>query len=465
MKVAAIDQGTTSTRALVIAEGKMPEVVARHRQQQFYPQAGWVEHNPNELLAHIRACLIEAGTVDAIAIANQGESCLAWDALTGEPLSPVIVWQDMRTAPALAEWGEMQRAKVLASSGLPADAYFSASKLAWLLKNCLPVAAAHHAGRLRLGTTDAFFLHNLAGHCVTDITTASRTGLMNIETLDWDAELCAVFGVPLETLPPIVPSMGDFGSINGIPVRASMVDQQAALYGHGCRLPGDAKVTFGTGAFVLAVSDHLVRAPERGILPTIGWSGPDGVTRAVDGGVYDAGSAVEWAKRLGLFSDFAELEAFDRPAAISRNLACVPALSGLAAPHWDRHAGSLFIGMTADTDKRDLCQALLEGIAFLTADVVAALDAETPLGPKFSVDGGLSQSRYFRQVLANATGRTIVTHTVTELTCVGLAQLAAGGALDVDLGQRTEITPEGDWSQNRARFAAAVSKSKGWRAS
>lgn len=464
MKICAIDQGTTSTRALLVEMGAIPRVVARRHHRQSYPHSGWVEHDGRELLADIRACFAAAGPVDAIGIANQGESCLAWHALTGEPLSPVIVWQDMRTADMLAGWDESRRERSLHLSGLPVDAYFSASKLGWLLRHDPAVAQAAQDGHLRLGTTDAFFLQNLTGRCVTDVTTASRTGLMNIQTLNWDAELCAMYGVPMAALPAIVPTTGDFGSIGGVPIQASVVDQQAALYGHGCRKAGDAKVTFGTGAFALVVTgDKLVRAPELGILPTVAWSGLAGTIRAADGGVYDAGSALEWVKRLGLFEDFAELDAFDRPPAIGRGLVCVPALSGLACPHWDRGAASLFIGMTADTDKRDLCQALLEGLAYLTADVIAALNAETPVGDRISVDGGLSQSRYFCQMLANATGRTIAAAAFSELTGVGLAKLAAGGAMEVVLDQPSLTFPLQGEPDFRPLFDAALSRSLSWR--
>ncbi|MET3898000.1 glycerol kinase [Devosia sp. UYZn731] len=464
MRIAAIDQGTTSTRSLLVETGRAPIVIGRRRHRQSYPHPGWVEHDAAELLADIRACLAEAGAVDAIGIANQGESCLAWHGSTGEALSPVIVWQDMRTADALVALPPELRERMLALSGLPAEAYFSASKLGWLLRNNAAVAEAHQSGQLRLGTTDAYFMHNLTGHCVTDVTTASRTGLMNIQSLAWDAELCALHGVPVETLPTIVPTMGDFGAIDGVPVRASVVDQQAALYGHGCRRPGDAKVTFGTGAFALVVTgDTLVRAPELGILPTIGWSGPHGTVRAADGGVYDAGSALEWARRLGLFDDFGELDEFERSPAIGRGLACVPALSGLACPHWDRSAGSLFIGMTADTDRRDLCQALLEGLAYLTADVIAALDAKTPVGERISIDGGLSQSRYFCQMLANATGRTVAAAAFSELTGVGLAQLAAGGVLDIVLGEPSLTLPVEGLPDFRPLFDSALSRSLRWR--
>ena len=303
MRVAAIDQGTTSTRLLIVEDG-VAEVrhAVRHRQE--HPRPRWVEHDPLELLANVRACAEAAGPAAAMGLDNQGESCLAWDGATGEPLSPVIVWQDNRTGEAI----ERLRASgaellTIERAGLPLDPYFSASKLAWLL------AEVERRPSLRLGTTDAWFLDRLTGRFVTDVTTASRTSLMNLATCRWDEELCRLFGVPMECLPEIRPTVGDFGGVGGVPLTAAVVDQQAALYGHGCRDAGDAKVTFGTGAFALAITGtEIVRAPERGLLPTVAWQIGGQTVHAVDGGVYDAGAAVEWASRLGLFEDLAELD-------------------------------------------------------------------------------------------------------------------------------------------------------------
>lgn len=215
-----------------------------------------MEHDPEELLRNIRAVLADAGPVDAIAIANQGESCLAWDAESGEALSPVIVWQDARTAEALAALPQSAAERSKEICGLPLDPYFSASKLSWLLRHNPAVARARAEGRLRLGTTDAFFLDRLASCFRTDLATASRTGLLDLATGAWSPELCALHGVPLDCLPAIGPVNGGFGSIEGTPIRVSIVDQQAALYGHGCRKPGDCKITFGTGAFLLAIAGH-----------------------------------------------------------------------------------------------------------------------------------------------------------------------------------------------------------------
>lgn len=463
MRVAAIDQGTTSTRCLVVGEGGEAHLAASRRHAQHHPAPGFVEHDPEELLAHIRAVLAAAGKVDAIAIANQGESCLAWDALTGEALSPVIVWQDARTADALSARPPEEEARSKAVSGLPLDPYFSASKLAWLLDNVSAAATARAAGRLRMGTTDAFFLDRLTGTFKTDIATASRTGLIDLSTSAWSEEMCALHGVPLECLPEIAAVDAGFGMIDGVPVKASIVDQQAALYGHGCRKPGDCKITFGTGAFLLAVSGATRPAPD-GLLPTIGWQRQgEKPVYAIEGGVYDAGSALEWAKRIGLYEDVSELDGFEGPSALSRGIVFVPALSGLAAPWWDRQAAPLFIGMDHATGRRDLVRAVLEGIALLTVNLIEAAGEAVAAGASISIDGGLSQSAAFAQFLASASTRTITVPTMHELTALGLAELAGIDAAATRAQSRT-FTPDGSVSAaDRERFAEAVSRARGWR--
>ena len=472
MRIAAIDQGTTSTRVMVVEADGTATIPLAIRHAQHRPHPGWVEHDPEEVLASVVACVAAAGAVDAYGLDNQGESCLAWDALTGEALSPIIVWQDGRTGAitdALRRAGH--EAESLAGSGLPLDPYFSASKLAWLLENVPAVQGAATRGRLRLGTTDAFLLQRLTGRCCTDVTTASRTGLMNLADLRWDPGLCGLFGVPLESLPEIVPSVGDFGHIEGVLLTAALVDQQAALYGHGCRRPSDAKVTFGTGAFALAVTGaRIVQGADRGLLPTVAWQvGTAAAVRAVDGGVYDAGAAVDWAARLGLISERGALQSFDTPPAVARGLQFVPALSGLACPHWDRSAAAMWIGMRSDTTRQDLCQALLEGIALRTAEVVDTLDGEVPLGDTLSIDGGLAANPYFAQFLADVTRRSIVARGLGELTAAGTAELAAlglGTTLPV-VGQDDRHYRPGacDAAAWRDRFATAVAKTKGWRVS
>lgn len=464
-RILALDQGTTSTRGLLLAQDGTARILGAARHRQHHPHPGWVEHDPSELLANLRALIDSAGPLAAIGLCNQGESCLAWDARTGAPLSPVIVWQDSRTDAQVAALRQAGHGDwVQSRSGLPLESYFSASKLGWLMQ--MPeIRAAHAAGHLRLGTTDAFFLRHLTGHCATDPSTASRTGLMDLGRQIWDDELCALFGVPPECLPPIRPTVGPFGHCGGVPVLASITDQQAALFGHGCRVPGQAKITFGTGAFALAVTGRRPDPPP-GLLPTIGWDLGDGPVFALDGGVYDAGSAVEWAVRAGLASGLEDFAAFDAPPAISRGLVFVPAFSGLAAPHWDREAAPLLIGMGPTTTRRDICQALLEGVALLTADITDLLGRHGALSHPIAIDGGLSRSPYFCRFLASATGGQVATRRMDEVSALGTAQLCAH-ALDWRLpdsaAEQTMHDPlDGPASDWRARFAQAVPRARAW---
>lgn len=472
MRVVAIDQGTTSTRGFVLEADGAARVVQTRAHRQSYPRPGWVEHDPEELIANIAACLEAAGDADAIGIDNQGESCLAWDADTGKAVSAVIVWQDNRTQEVIERLkAEGHEALTLNRAGLPLDPYFSASKLKWILDNVSAARTLARAGRLRLGTTDAFFLDRLAGIFATDITTASRTCLMNLETGRWDADLCQLFGVPVEALPEIRPTMGEFGAITvagrKVPVTASLVDQQASLYGHGCRRAGDAKITFGTGAFALALTGETIcRAPERGLLPTVAWQrAGEAPVHALDGGVYCASSAVNWARALGLFRQFSAIDRFDAPPAIVRGLAFVPALAGLACPHWDRSAAGLWIGMSLDTTPADLVQAVLEGVALRTGEVIAEMSRLVPIGDEISIDGGMSANPYFCQVLADVLARRVKVQAMSELTAKGTALMAAGRADGGDekiTGLRV-YEPLNASAQWAGLFSRAVERSRGWR--
>lgn len=457
--ILALDQGTTSTRALIAAEdGRMTPILScEHR--QIYPRPGWVEHDPEELVAHLCAC-IDAALLHApraIGIDNQGESCLAWEAGTGRPITPVIVWQDARSESACARLkADGAEALTLARAGLPLDPYFSASKLGWIMAHVPEAAALARTGRLRLGTTDAFFLERLTGVFATDVTTASRTSLMNLATLDWDADLCALFGVPVAALPPIRPTTGDFGQVAGIPVTASVTDQQAALYGHGCREPGDGKITFGTGAFALTLTGGLDRS-RPGCLPTLAWQRHgEGAAYALDGGVYAASSAVNWARGLGLFTDWEQINRFDHASAADRGLYFVPALAGLACPHWDRRSRGAWMGMALDTTPADLMQALLEGVAFRMAEVIEAM--ATPPGRTLSIDGGMTRNPWFCQMLADLLERPVTLAAEAELTAAGCAALAAHGArlaLPPPAPGRTLPPRPAPVAERRAGFAAA----------
>lgn len=468
MRILAIDQGTTSTRAILFEDGRHRQVGARKHRTR-HPQPGWVEQDGLELLANIAALVEAAGAVDAIALDNQGESCLAWDAESGEPLSPVIVWQDVRTAGDLARMAQTEAAALSRDvAALPLDPYFSASKLGWLMQENEAVRQAAAKGRLRMGTTDAFFLDRLAGTFATDCATASRTGLMNIETGQWDSRLCALFGVPMESLPEIRANIAGFGAIGNVPVAAAIVDQQAALYGHGARSHGDAKITFGTGAFALAVTGATVRrdALDRGLLPTLAWNLGDGPVYAIDGGVQDAGSAVEWALRAGLAEQLSDFDAMPGHSAIARGLVFAPLFSGLGCPHWDRSATPILLGLQPDMGKAELRQALLEGIAFLTGDVMEAMEGICPLGETLSIDGGLSNNLYFTQFLANCLGKTITVDGFAELTAYGAASLAAlaiGETLSLETEPATLFAPQSLVPGLRHRFQDALRRAQNWR--
>lgn len=468
MRILAIDQGTTSTRAILFEDGRHRPVGA-HKHRTRHPQPGRVEQDASELLANIAALIEAAGHVDAIALDNQGESCLAWDARSGEPLSPVVVWQDVRTAEDLARMAQTDAAALSRDlAALPLDPYFSASKLGWLLRENEAVKQAAGRGRLRMGTTDAFFLDRLAGTFATDCATASRTGLMNIETGQWDSRLCALFGVPPESLPEIRTNIAGFGAVGGVPVAAAIVDQQAALYGHGARGNGDAKITFGTGAFALAVTGGTLHrgALDKGILPTLAWNLGNGPVHAIDGGVQDAGSAVEWALRAGLAEKLADFDAVPDRSAIARGLVFAPLFSGLGCPHWDRSAAPILLGLQPDMGKADMRQALLEGIAFLTADVIEAMEDICPIGDTLSIDGGLSNNCYFAQFLANCLGKTIRVDGFAERTAFGAASLGAlalGRTLSLETEPATLFRPQAFTPDLRHRFQDALRRAQNWR--
>lgn len=470
--IVAIDQGTTSTRAVLVNENGDAKVIHSVKHQQQYPASGWVEHDATELLSNIKQCIAKAGKVDAVAIANQGESCLAWDGETKMPLSPVIVWQDNRTHEAVCELKERGgEALTLARAGLPLDPYFSASKFRWLLDNNRDVKRAAENGTLRIGTTDAFFLDSLTGVFATDLTTASRTSLFNIHTKQWDPELCELFGVPVSLLPEVKSSAGNFGCLaDGTPVNVSMVDQQASLYGHNCTDVGDTKITFGTGAFVLMSTGNATAVVgDDGLLSTIAWATKDQVNYAVEGGVYNASSALEWVKQIGLFSDYSELAWFEKAPAIARHLAFVPALSGLAAPYWDRTASGLWIGMESATEREDMCQSVLEGVALRAAQVVAAMSDKYGAVHKVSIDGGLSRSPYFCQFLADILQCKVVTWSFDELTAYGCAALSYQALTDRALqlnAQSYDYFPKIEKALSLAwqeKFKQAVLRSQGWR--
>ncbi|MDJ0391549.1 FGGY family carbohydrate kinase [Roseomonas sp. E05] len=460
----ALDQGTTGSKAYLWRDGVV-SLVGRRTHRQIRPRAGWVEHDAAELLRHLEELSAAAGRCSAAGLANQGETVVAWDAATGRPLHNAIVWQDERTAGTIARLrAEGMEALTLERAGLPLDPYFSAAKLRWLLDHAEGAAELRRQGRLRLGTSDAFFLHRLTGTCATDVSTASRTSLMDLRRLCWDEALCAAFGVPIECLPEIFLTTADYGVLStGTPLRVGIVDQQAALYGHGCTAPGDLKITFGTGAFALGLTDGLPAAGQPdGLLPTCAWQfGTAPPHYALDGGLLTAGACVEWLETLGLMDGHAGLDGFTGPSALERGLAFVPALAGLGCPHWDRAARGTWLGLGLETSRADLRRAVLEGIALQAAELVETF--ATRLGPprRIAVDGGLSRSGFFTQFLADALGAPVEVAGSADMTALGVLALCRGEAIRPEGARRVEpVAPLP--APLKAHFRDAVALSQNW---
>lgn len=438
----AIDQGTTGTKAYRIgADGRM-ELVGRRTHRQILPAPGWVEHDAEEILRHIEELIADAGPVDAVTLANQGETVVAWDARTGAPIGPAIVWQDTRTRDVVTRMkDEGLEPEVMARSGLPLDCYFSASRLRWYLDHVPQARDLHAQGWLRLGTSDAFFLDRLCGVFTTDITTASRTSLMNLRTGEWDETLCRLFGVPVDCLPAIRPTVGDFGQLraSGVPVRVCVVDQQAALYGHGLQKPGDVKITFGTGAFALALAGtEACLEAGAGILPTVAWqfAGQPAIY-ALEGGVLTAGAAVNWVEGLGPAFSCADPALLAASSAAEKGVFFLPALQGLGCPWWEREARGSWAGLGLDTRPQDMARAVLEGIAFRSVQLVQAFVSATgQAASRVSVDGGLANNAWFTQFLANCLGMPVHVPEQVDVTAAGLGRFwrESEGLMQADTG-------------------------------
>ena len=431
-----IDEGTTGVKAALFDRelGTLRE--ARRRKRSMHPQPGWVEQDPEEVLTAVVEAVAELledapGEVVACGLDHQGESVVAWEAGTGRPLSPIVVWQDKRSRAVLD--GLADPDAVRARSGLPLDPYFSAGKLAWLFEHSGEVQRAREAGTLRMGTVDSFIFDRLGAGWHTDLATASRTQLLDLGGDGWDRELADQFGVPLDVLPELRDSVGERGVLRHetwpveLPLTAGLPDQQAALAGAGCVLPGRVKATYGTGVFVLAhVGDEVPRATG-GLLPTVAWHVGGRTEYALDGGVFAAGEMLEWlARELGLGPeprDLAQLAATVEDAAGVRIL---PALTGLGAPWWVDDARAVIAGLHPGARKAHVARAALEGIAWRVADIVAAVREAAEVGT-LRVDGGLTNDDLMLQLQADAIGAPVEAGAV-DATVAGAAALAAVGA-------------------------------------
>jgi glycerol kinase len=459
-----IDEGTSAVKAVVFDEDLKPVKEARREKPLIHPKPGWVEQDPevivDAVVGAVAELLEDEPDIEACGLDHQGESVLAWDAESGKALTPVVTWQDKRSQEILDRLEADGKAElILKASGMPLDPYFSAGKLAWLLEHDDTVAKAVEAGTARLGTVDSFLCDRLGAGFATDSSTASRTQLGAPE---WDQTLLDVYGVPRDPLPQIMDTAGDLGTLShpswpvDLPLRARTVDQQAALAGAGCVVPGLVKATYGTGVFVLAHAGDTRPEPEGGLLPTVAWRVNGKVEWAIDGGVFTAGALLEWLSRdLGLAADPPALAAAAAQVEDSGGVRLLPALAGVGAPWWASEARAVIAGLTAGARPAHIARAALEGIAWRVADVVEAVRRTVPVDV-LRVDGGLTRDPTLLQLQADTTGVSVQRGAV-DATVAGAAALAAVGAgiwgstaeiADrVPTGDRVEPSRDDDWRE------------------
>ncbi|RKY20161.1 MAG: glycerol kinase [Planctomycetota bacterium] len=492
--ILALDQGTTSSRALVFGEDGEPIASAQREFTQHYPAPGQVEHDPEQIwqtqLATAQAALAQAGLsaadVAGIGIANQRETTLLWERSTGRALAPAIVWQDRRTAAVCAQLrADGAETWVRERTGLLLDPYFSGTKLAWLLDHIDGARARAEAGELCFGTVDSWLLYRLTGGALhaTDVSNASRTLLFDIQRGAWDEELCALLRVPRALLPEVRSSSEVFGEcisdtgLGGVPVAALIGDQQAALFGQLCTSPGMAKNTYGTGCFLLSHAGGEAPVSANRLLSTVAWRiGGGPLEYALEGSVFIGGAVVQWLRDgLGIIKTAAEVEALALSVPDSGGVVLVPAFAGLGAPHWDPSARGTLCGITRGTTSAHIARAALDAITFQVADLLDAVTADTgaPL-PELRVDGGAADNDTLMQLQADVLGVPVVRPRVTESTARGaafLAGLATGVWSGVDdlagrwqIDRRFEPAPGASErvAQQRARWERAVERTKGW---
>lgn len=490
--ILALDQGTTSSRAILFDEAGAIAAVAQHEFEQFYPEQGWVEHDPTEILTSQLACAVEAlgkagarpRDVAAIGITNQRETVVVWERATGKAIHPAIVWQDRRSAAHCSLLEESGVGDTISNkTGLVIDPYFSATKIAWILDHVPGARARAEKGELAFGTVDSWLVwHLTSGHRhVTDVTNASRTLLYNVVSGAWDEELLRLFRVPASMLPEVVWSSERVGEVTttlglgGVTIAGIAGDQQAALFGQLCWNAGEAKNTYGTGCFLLQnIGTEFVRSRHR-LITTIAASAEKRLEYAFEGSIFIGGAVVQWLRdNLKIIGSSSEVEALAASVPDTGGVVFVPAFVGLGAPHWDPHAGGLLIGLRRDTKPGHIARAALESIALQVADVLEAVQSETgtPLGA-LRVDGGAAVNDLMMQFQADVLGVPVVRPQVTETTALGAAYLAglATGfwASPAELRAKRQgdvrFEPKMDAverAERRARWQRAVDRSKQW---
>ena len=443
--ILVLDEGTTSTRAMLFASDGVLVASAQEPLTQHYPQSGWVEHDPREIWDKTLACaqgLVPkaggAAMIACIGITNQRETVVAWDRQTGEPLTNAIVWQDRRTEPFCAELREAgHEAGVQERTGLLLDPYFSGTKMRWMLDNVPEVRAAADKGTLAFGTVESWLTYKLTGGAahISDATNASRTLLMGLEDTQFDEGLCDLLGVPLAALPGVVDTSGPLAMTapelfgRAIPITGLAGDQQAATVGQGCLTPGQTKATYGTGAFVLTCQGSRIPRSTNRLLGTVLTQLEGQRTYAIEGSVFVAGSLVQWLRdSLGIVEVASETEALARSIPGSGGVVIVPALAGLGAPHWRAEARGVVAGLSFASGKAELARAALEAMAHQTHDLCAAFTADGAPWQTLRIDGGMSANDWMAQDLADVLGVTVERPGFVETTALGAAMLAAAGA-------------------------------------
>ena len=501
--VGSIDQGTTGTRVLVFDRSGSIVADAYARHEQFYPEPGWVEHDPVEIWENTKTVLtraldeaaISADRLEALGIANQRETTVVWDAETGNPVYNAIVWQDRRTTERIEKLHEEGKIELIREkTGLEPDAYFSASKVEWILENADPIKLQRsrpkdvrdraEAGELLMGTIDSWLIYKLTGAHSTDVTNASRTMLYNIHDLAWDDALLDEFDVPATMLPQVRPSSDDtrYGSTDPdgflnaeIPVTAALGDQQAALFGQTCFGKGETKNTYGTGSFYLMNTGEDAVDSEHGLLTTIGFQlSGEPVQYALEGSIFATGAAIEWLEDVSLIEDPSETESLARSVDSTDGVYMVPAFTGLGAPHWDGRARGTLVGMTRGTRREHIVRATLESIAYQTRDIAEAMEADSGIETAtLRVDGGAVKNNFLCQLQADSIQTEIVRPVVDETTALGAAYaagLAVGYWNDLDeLRANWQIdrtfAPEIDQrtaDRRYSRWSDAVERSRDW---
>jgi len=490
--VLALDQGTTSSRAIVFDHDGVVRGLAQKEFEQIFPRAGWVEHDPREIWASqigvaseaLARASIRPSDLAAVGITNQRETTIVWDRDSGEPIYNAIVWQDRRTADYCEQLKrDGAGATIQQKTGLLIDAYFSASKIRWLLDHVPGARARADAGQLAFGTVDTWLLWNLTGRGahVTDATNASRTMLFNIHTLAWDEQLLRLFDVPASLLPEVRSSSEVYGrvsttvAIEGAPVAGIAGDQQAALFGQMCRTPGMSKNTYGTGCFLLQNIGTAPIASRQQLLTTIAWQIGGRAQYALEGSVFIGGAVVQWIRDgLGLIRTAAEIEPLAASVSDNGGVYLVPAFAGLGAPHWDPYARGTIVGITRGTTAGHIARAAIESIAYQVADLLDAMAADAGIALKeLRVDGGAATNNALMQFQADVLGVPVVRPAVTETTALGaayLAGLAVGywSSIDAITGQwRADRRFEPEMTRRaasalRERWTSALTRSKSW---